>query len=226
MTSHPNSIANGAMMTDDTIDAVSKALRRAWQLGQTFWQQADSDSYKQQDKSDETQKKFEVLVEETRQLLSASAPAAPQQPAQAAAVRVCEISDIQCSRNCGTGACKNEPPVAAVAQDERALDLPKALRALADEYINTPSLSMQLLGLARAASPQATATLTDEARDAARYRWLIARFTGYDFDWMPSSENAADGKSVAVFEIGRQFRGGRDFTAAVDEILDAQASGG
>ena len=64
-------------MTDDTIDTVSKALRRAWQLGQTYWQQADSDSYKQQDKSDETQKKFEALVDETRALLSASKPDTP-----------------------------------------------------------------------------------------------------------------------------------------------------
>jgi hypothetical protein len=67
---------DGIAMTDDTIDTVSKALRRAWQLGQTYWQQADSDSYKQQDKSDETQKKFEALVDETLALLSASKPAA------------------------------------------------------------------------------------------------------------------------------------------------------
>jgi hypothetical protein len=69
---------DGDVMTDDTIDTVSKAMRRAWQLGQTYWQQADSDSYKQQDKSDETQKKFEALVDETRALLSASKPAAPE----------------------------------------------------------------------------------------------------------------------------------------------------
>lgn len=56
---------------EDVIDAVSKALRRAWQLGQTYWQQADSDSYKQQDKSDETQKKFEKLLDETRSMLAA-----------------------------------------------------------------------------------------------------------------------------------------------------------
>ena len=58
-------------------------------------------------------------------------------------------------------------------------------------------------------------------KDAERYRWLAERFTGYDFNWMPSSENAADGKSVAVFDIGRGFRGGRDFTAALDAVLTA-----
>ena len=68
----------GAMMNEDTIDTVSKALRRAWQLGQTYWQQADSDSYKQQDKSYDTQKKFEALVGEIRALLSASKPAVPE----------------------------------------------------------------------------------------------------------------------------------------------------
>lgn len=61
----------------------------------------------------------------------------------------------------------------------------------------------------------------EDAKDAARYRWLAERFTGYDFDWMPSAPNAADGISVAVFEIGREFRGGRDFTAALDATMTA-----
>ena len=46
-------------------DTVSIAMRKAWQLGQTYWQQADSDSYKQRSKSAETQKQFLKLVEET-----------------------------------------------------------------------------------------------------------------------------------------------------------------
>jgi hypothetical protein len=81
MTSNTNRL-DGMDMTDDTIDAVSKALRRAWQLGQTYWKQADSHSYKQQDKSDETEKKFEALVDETRAMLAAStaAPSAEAGP--------------------------------------------------------------------------------------------------------------------------------------------------
>ena len=47
-------------------DAVSKALRRAWQLGQTYWQQADSESYSQNAKADGTQAKFQALVDEIR----------------------------------------------------------------------------------------------------------------------------------------------------------------
>jgi hypothetical protein len=53
-----------------TEEGLRKALAKVWQLGQTYWQQADSDSYKQQDKSDETRKKYLALVEETCALLA------------------------------------------------------------------------------------------------------------------------------------------------------------
>ena len=46
-------------------DLVRKALRRAWELGQTYWQQADSESLKQQAKSDQTREAFNALIEET-----------------------------------------------------------------------------------------------------------------------------------------------------------------
>lgn len=48
-----------------TDELITKALRRAFSLGQTYWQQADSDSYKQNAKSDETRQKFETLIAET-----------------------------------------------------------------------------------------------------------------------------------------------------------------
>ena len=51
---------------EDKADAVSKALCRAWQLGQTYWQQADSEYTSQHRKADETQAKFQMLVDETR----------------------------------------------------------------------------------------------------------------------------------------------------------------
>ena len=55
-------------MTDmhDTADLVSKALRRAWQLGQTYWQQADSEYQSHWKKADATQATFDQLVEDTR----------------------------------------------------------------------------------------------------------------------------------------------------------------
>ena len=46
-------------------DTVSIAMRNAWQLGQTYWQQADSDSYKQNAKAGETYACFHRLVGET-----------------------------------------------------------------------------------------------------------------------------------------------------------------
>ena len=49
----------------DSADTAAIALRKAWQLGQTYWQQADSDSYSQQDKSAATQERFSKLVSDT-----------------------------------------------------------------------------------------------------------------------------------------------------------------
>lgn len=51
---------------EDLQDLVSKAMRRSWQLGQTFWQQADSESRTQWKRADATQAAFETLIEETR----------------------------------------------------------------------------------------------------------------------------------------------------------------
>lgn len=50
---------------DDLADLVSKAMRKAWHLGQLYWQQADSDFQSQWKKSDETQAKFGELVDST-----------------------------------------------------------------------------------------------------------------------------------------------------------------
>lgn len=55
-------------------DTVSKALRCAWHLGQTYWQQADSEYTSQHRRSDETQAKFDALVEEMRAVFAAAQP--------------------------------------------------------------------------------------------------------------------------------------------------------
>lgn len=52
-------------------ETLAKALRRAYHLGQTYWQQADSESYEQNRRADETQRKFEALASETRDALFA-----------------------------------------------------------------------------------------------------------------------------------------------------------
>ena len=65
--------ATVSVVNEDLQDLVSKAMRRSWQLGQTYWQQADSEYFSQQKKSDDTQAKFNALIEETRAALAAQA---------------------------------------------------------------------------------------------------------------------------------------------------------
>ena len=48
-----------------TTEALRAALNRAFQLGQTYWQQADSESYKENAKSDATLDAFRALVSKT-----------------------------------------------------------------------------------------------------------------------------------------------------------------
>jgi len=58
------------MTNEDMQDLVSIAMRRSWSLGQTYWQQADSESYSQNKKSGDTQEKFEALVDEVRTVIA------------------------------------------------------------------------------------------------------------------------------------------------------------
>jgi hypothetical protein len=67
-------------MADTTREALAAALRRAFNLGQTYWQQADSDSAAQHRKSDETRRKFEALVAETVAATPEQAPAVQARP--------------------------------------------------------------------------------------------------------------------------------------------------
>lgn len=64
----------------DTADLVSKALRRAWQLGQTYWQQADSEYQSHWKKADATQATFDQLVEDTRAAILTSNSGAQPAP--------------------------------------------------------------------------------------------------------------------------------------------------
>lgn len=65
---------SGPMSNDDVQDLVSLALREAWQLGQTYWQQADSVRITQQRKSVATHDKFQALIDETRAALATTQP--------------------------------------------------------------------------------------------------------------------------------------------------------
>ena len=63
----------------DLLAMVSKALREAYNLGQRYWQQADSEYISQHKKADDTRAKFLALVEETCAALAAGQATAPQQ---------------------------------------------------------------------------------------------------------------------------------------------------
>jgi hypothetical protein len=49
-------------VNDDAVDIVREALHKAWQLGQTYWQQADSEYISQNKKTEATREKFQQLV--------------------------------------------------------------------------------------------------------------------------------------------------------------------
>ena len=57
--------------------AVDKALRRAYGLGQKYWQQADSDSFVQHKRSEETAAQFSALKAETMAMMDAAPQATP-----------------------------------------------------------------------------------------------------------------------------------------------------
>jgi hypothetical protein len=54
------------MDKEDLADAVSKALNKAFSLGQTYCQQAESDSFAANKRSEQTQNRFDELVAQTR----------------------------------------------------------------------------------------------------------------------------------------------------------------
>lgn len=59
-------------MNEDLQYEVSEAMEKAYQLGQTYWQQADSEWYSRNKKANETQKKFDALVVEIREVIASA----------------------------------------------------------------------------------------------------------------------------------------------------------
>ena len=56
-------------------DTLEKALKLAFNLGQTYWEQADSDYVSQQNKSNGTREKFNQLITDTCAALAIAEPA-------------------------------------------------------------------------------------------------------------------------------------------------------
>ena len=59
---------------DNAADTAVIALRKAWQLGQTYWQQADSEYTSHHAKADVTQQKFKTLCDETSAAMKGEIP--------------------------------------------------------------------------------------------------------------------------------------------------------
>ena len=67
-------------MTDKKTEALKLALKKAFDLGQRYWQQADSDFTSQWRKADVTLASFNQLVEDTIREALAEQPAQQQEP--------------------------------------------------------------------------------------------------------------------------------------------------
>ena len=84
------------------MNEIEPALRRAYALGQKYWQQADSDFARDHRKADETQAKFNQLVESMQGWLSPAeadnlrAQLAEAQAALKTVMRNAELSKEPC----------------------------------------------------------------------------------------------------------------------------------
>jgi hypothetical protein len=61
---------NTSIEREALAELVGEAINRAWRLGQTYWQQADSESYRENARSDVTRGKYEDLRTQTLALLA------------------------------------------------------------------------------------------------------------------------------------------------------------
>lgn len=101
----------------------------------------------------------------------------------------------------------------------------KAVKAALHDAGTVPELKDRIRDLQAQAGQ--VAVPDDLARDAARFRWLEERFTGFDFYWMgtPPYEAEEDkGKCVIVFECGQDFEAGRHFQREIDKKIGLAAA--
>ncbi|SAJ89182.1 hypothetical protein [Burkholderia multivorans] len=124
-----------------------------------------------------------------------------------AAVRVCAIADIECSRGCGTGACKREQPAAAPNRDaELGAFVRRSIAALAD------SPKSFLANVQRAIEDQDKADTSAPAPVDERAAFALAMVeAGYhEPEPSPFSEDAfkyqRDQDRYIGFQLGRQSR--------------------
>jgi hypothetical protein len=149
---------------------LEQALRRAFCLGQTYWQQADSESYSQNRKSDETRQKFEALVSSILSTPAGQAPAPAHEPEACqhdwrdfyAGPNRTHLICAKCEKRVATSQPAQEPAPAAAAPKSK----PRKV-TLGKIRANLEGLSKdELLSIATALVYEA------QEPDATRYRWL------------------------------------------------------
>ena len=89
----------------------------------------------------------------------------------------------------------------------------KALQYLGFANIVAATWAPELIELTTLPAP--AQPLTDEQKDAARYRWLKPRMMGADFDWNES------GACALVFEWPRDVQIGADCDRNIDSAIEA-----
>ena len=135
------------------MNEIEPALRRAYALGQKYWQQADSDFARDNRKADETQAKFNQLVESMQGWLSpAEADNLRAQLAEAQAALKIVMRNAELSKE----PCDPDP------------ESPAAIRN--GKFAGLASIAAQGLGMVR--GPSLTEHLVEAQKDAERYSWL------------------------------------------------------
>ena len=160
---------------------VSKALREAYNLGQRYWQQADSEYISQHKKADDTRAKFLTLVEETCAALAAGqATAAPAQPAAQQGAAYAGMGHTDGGRNMFyEGRFDGESQREQQARLRWANDMRAAFERhtgngwFDKDWRTETGLWSSAWYACLAAQPTTTAQSADSVQeDAARYRWL------------------------------------------------------
>jgi hypothetical protein len=152
-------------------DTVAAALRKAFNLGQTYWQQADSESYSQNAKSDITRGKFDALLDETTATVLAAAPSPVPAHDPADTVQLVGVKD---GVETVIGTATMSPRMKAqdlvremfgAWEHDDGSDADMAF-AVCEQLIKWMPLNPPVFNV------QAPAVKAEDARDAARYRWL------------------------------------------------------
>ena len=195
MTKDTNTTSGAA----DLLAMVSKALREAYNLGQRYWQQADSEYISQHKKADDTRAKFLALVEETCAALAA-VPAQAAAPIKTLTEAIAHAED----KAKGNSACAMEhAKLAAWLTELQLLRADLAARGAAQAAQQAPAGATELAEADRragAAERKLAASKEDVARiervrDKMKDQWGVDRRVSFDVVWAEALALKAGTKS-------------------------------